>query len=353
MNEDAQIHCYTEGQLGFCQLNRPKQLNALTIEMNQQMRQALLAWREDPVIKAVVITSSSGRAFCAGGDIKLAYQLGQQAPEKALAFFEEEYAINLLIATYPKPIIAYCQGITMGGGCGIGFHASHAIAGDRIKLAMPETKIGLFPDIGASYVLPRIQHHMGDYLGLTGEIIGQQDVLYTGLMRYAMHDQNWQDFLEKLKQLAWGDDAYVDVDQALIEYQLEASGKSELAQIEPWVQRLFSAESLSELLNHSVAAQSPEEQTWQDKIMATLKQRSPQSLVMTWQAFKLGQTMTLEQVLQQDLKLVALCLASEEFYMGVKACLIDRCEPRWLQQDISAYTPDMIAQWFANDKEIR
>lgn len=353
MNDDTQIHCYTESQLGFCQLNRPKQLNALTIEMNRQMRQSLLAWREDPTIKAVVITSSLDKAFCAGGDIKLAYQLGQQAPEQALAFFEEEYAINWLIATYPKPIVAYCQGITMGGGCGIGFHASHAIAGDRIKLAMPETKIGLFPDIGASYVLPRIQHHLGDYLGLTGEIIGQKDVLYTGLMRYAMNDQSWQDFLARLKQLTWGDDAFADLDQVLAQYQLEVRGGSELAQIEPWVQLLFSAESLSELLNHPIAAQSAEEQAWQDKTIAKLKQRSPQSLAMTWQAFKRGQSMSLEQVLQQDLRLVAICLASEEFYIGVKACLIDRCEPTWSQQDMSAYTPDMIAQWFAKDKERR
>jgi enoyl-CoA hydratase len=346
MNDETNIHCYTEGALAFCLLDRPKQLNALTLAMNQVMREALLAWKEDPAIKAIVITSSSDRAFCAGGDIKLAYKFGQEAPEKALSFFELEYEINLLIATYPKPIIVFCQGIIMGGGCGIGFHASHAIAGDRIKLAMPEANIGLFPDIGASYVLPRLKNHIGYYLGLTGHSIGQADVMYTGLMQYGMDDSAWKKVLVEIKQIEWGDDAFQDIDAVLKPFVESPDLDCELAQKAPWIQRLFGSRSLAEVFELPNLLHSDPALAWQESTINHLKTRCPQSLAMTWEAFHRGAKMTLEQVLEQDLKLVSVCLNGKNFYHGVHACLIEHREPQWQQPCVNAYSKEQIAAWF-------
>jgi enoyl-CoA hydratase len=345
MNAESNIHCYTQGPLAFCVLGRPKQLNALTIAMNESMKYFLLKWKDDPSIQAVILSSSSPKAFCAGGDIKLAYTLGQQNPEEALSFFDIEYGINLLIATYPKPIIAYCQGITMGGGCGIGFHVSHAIAGDQIQLAMPETKIGLFPDIGASYELPRLKHHVGYYLGLTGNSIDQVNVMYCGLMRYGMDDAAFQQVLNDLTKVEWTENSFFDVDRVLSPYLKKPDMSCELARLEPWIEALFSAPSLKGLL-HSSVGHSQAESDWRKMTIETLKLRSPKSLAMTFEAFKRGEQMTLEQVLKQDLKLAKICLTSQDFYRGVKACLIDRCEPKWERDSIEDYSDDVISQWF-------
>jgi enoyl-CoA hydratase len=346
MSEDSNIHCYINGPLAFCVLNRPKQLNALTETMNASMKHALLKWRENPSIKAIIISSSSPKAFCAGGDIKLAYTLGQHDPKAALSFFKIEYEMNLLIATYPKPIISFCQGITMGGGCGIGFHASHAIAGDHIQLAMPETKIGLFPDIGASYLLPRLAHHVGFYLGLTGHSIHQADVIYAQLMRYGMNNAEFQNFSDSLMQMTWSNDAFGDIEKALHPYLKQPDPSCALAGLEPSIDQLFQASSLKKILEKADEAHSNNQSDWEKNICAELKKRSPQSLAMTWESFKRGKTMSLAAVLKQDLKLASVCLKSQDFYRGVKACLIDRCEPVWTRESIHAYSEHEISQWF-------
>lgn len=346
MMTENHIQFYTEGALAFCVLNRAKQLNALTFEINQSLEEALLTWRSDSAIKVVIIYSSTERAFCAGGDIKLAYQLGQQTPEKALEFFKLEYEMNLLLATYPKPIIAFCQGITMGGGCGIGFHVSHAIAGNDIKLAMPETKIGLFPDIGASFVLPRLPNQLGEYLGLTGYVLNQDEVLYTGLMQYAMDQQTWLSFLQKIKQLEWSEDAFNDLDHLMQIYKKAPNPNCELARMEPLISKFFAVKSLHDLIYRPPVNMSEEEKSWYEQLLQQLNQRSPQSLLITWEAFKRGLQKTLAEVLQQDLQLAKHCLQNKDFYIGVKACLIDRNEPVWSKESIESYTQDMIDEWF-------
>lgn len=346
MNAESNIHCYTHGPLAFCVLDRPKQLNALTQAMNEAMRNALLEWKDNPSIRVVIISSSSPKAFCAGGDIKLAYTLGQSNFQEALSFFKIEYEMNQLLATYPKPIIAYCQGICMGGGCGIGFHVSHAIAGDQIQLAMPETKIGLFPDVGASYVLPRLKYHLGYYLGLTGHSIDQVNVLYCGLMRYGMDDAAFQHVLNDLAKVEWSEHSFFEVDRVLSPYLKKPDMSCELARLESWIDHLFGATSLKELLSQPVFVDSKEETDWRKMTIEALKLRSPRSLAMTFEAFKRGEKMTLEQVLKQDLKLATICLTSQDFYRGVKARLIDRCEPEWERHSIDDYSDLVISQWF-------
>ena len=345
MSEHPQIHCYTEGHLAFVVLDRPQQLNALSWAMNTTLLEHLLLWQDDPVIKVVIITSSSTKAFCAGGDIKMLYQNAKTYLDDCIDFFALEYRLNLLIANYPKPIIAFCQGITMGGGCGIAFHASHAIAGDQIKCAMPETKIGLFPDIGASYVLPRLKDHLGYYLGLTGATIGQVDVLYAELLPYGMTEAQWQQCLQDLKTLDWQQDPFATLNAYLESYQAKQNHEADLKKYHHWINRLFSQASLTAIVNPTYDCDTAE-QRWRNNIAAQLRKASPQSLLMTWQAFNNGKYMSLEEVLQQDLRLAKACLTAEDLFIGIKACLIDRNQPQWSKPSIEAYVVNDIAHWF-------
>ena len=160
------------GDIGLITLNRPRALNSLTLEMIKAIHRELLAWRKANHIKAVMINAVPGRAFCAGGDLRLTYERMQAKEAHIAHFFWDEYELNCCIFHYPKPYIALLDGITMGGGVGISIHGSHRVATDKLVFAMPETGIGFFPDVGASYFLPRLPHQFGFYLGLTGARIG-------------------------------------------------------------------------------------------------------------------------------------------------------------------------------------
>lgn len=161
-----------EGQLGFITLNRPKALNALTLTMIMALQKQLSIWKEDYSIKAVVVQAVPGNAFCAGGDIRWLYNAGRSKDSEQMQFFWHEYRLNHFIHHFGKPYISLLDGITMGGGVGISLHGSHPVASERFVFAMPETGIGFFPDIGASYLLNRCPGFLGVYLGLTGNKLG-------------------------------------------------------------------------------------------------------------------------------------------------------------------------------------
>src|SRR6185312_14916116 len=171
-----------DGRVGRILLNRPKALNALDLDMIGACTRALVAWRDDPHVHAVVIEGAGDRAFCAGGDVRALRQFELDGEHhKAEAFFREEYELNLTIATYPKPYIALIDGICMGGGIGVSVHAPYRVATERAAFAMPEMAIGFFPDIGATYFLPRLPGQLGTYLGLTGVRMQGADAVHAGL----------------------------------------------------------------------------------------------------------------------------------------------------------------------------
>ncbi|MGL4575624.1 MAG: 3-hydroxyisobutyryl-CoA hydrolase, partial [Burkholderiaceae bacterium] len=180
-------HLHTAAQygLGVITLNRASALNSLSLPMVRALRAALDAWRHDEAVHAVLICSSSERAFCAGGDIRFFYEAARGTAMQGAAlledFFTEEYALNYVIATYPKPYIALMNGVIMGGGMGIAETGRFRVVTDNTKMAMPEVNIGLFPDVGGTYFLSRAPGEIGTYLGLTGEIIGAADALYCGM----------------------------------------------------------------------------------------------------------------------------------------------------------------------------
>src|SRR5689334_20438615 len=176
------IRLERNGRLGVVVLDRQEALNALTRDMIQALSLQLLAWRDDNEVAAVLIKAAPGRAFCAGGDVRHIYELGKSGKvDEAAEFYREEYRLNWRIFRYPKPYIAFLDGITLGGGAGISVHGSHRVVTERVSFAMPETGIGFFPDVGGTYFLPRCPGEVGLYLGLTGQRIGAPDCLFAGI----------------------------------------------------------------------------------------------------------------------------------------------------------------------------
>src|SRR3982750_362425 len=187
MTETTEIICETQGAAGLALLNRPQALDALPPGMVRALRRPLDAWADDPRITRVVVTGVGERAFCAGGDIRRLYDLGRAGrQDEALGVWREEYALNVRIKRYPKPYVALIDGIVMGGGVGVSLHGSHRVASDRYVFAMPEVGIGFFPDVGATYALPRLPGRMGLYLALTGERVRTADALDLGLATHAV-----------------------------------------------------------------------------------------------------------------------------------------------------------------------
>src|SRR3954447_26076505 len=267
MTETTEIICETQGAAGLVTLNRPQALNALTLDMVRALRRALDAWADDPRITRVVMTGAGERAFCAGGDIRRLYDLGRAGrQDEALGFWREEYALNVRIMRYPKPYVALIDGIVMGGGVGVSLHGSHRAASDRYVFAMPEVGIGFFPDVGATYALPRLPGRMGLYLALTGERARAADALALGLATHAIPSAA----LAGLRA-ALIDGAPVD---AVLAAAAREPGGAGLQEQRDTIDACFAAESVEAVLARLGAAGSD----FASKTAATIRSKSPTSL---------------------------------------------------------------------------
>src|SRR5215468_5757972 len=187
------------GTAGIVTLNRPAALNAVTHAMVRALREALERWRHDGAVSRVVVTAAGGRAFSAGGDLRAIYEAGRAGrQDESIAFWREEYALNAFIKHYPKPYVALIDGIVMGGGVGISVHGSHRVAGEKFQFAMPEVGIGFFPDVGATWFLPRMPGETGTYCALTGERLGPSDALAAGIVTHRIATAHFPDVAEAL-----------------------------------------------------------------------------------------------------------------------------------------------------------
>jgi enoyl-CoA hydratase len=198
MTDQPEILFEKRGHAGLITLNRPKALNALTLTMVRLMHPQLAEWARDPEIAHVVVRAAGEKAFCAGGDIRQLNDWGLAGDQRCLDFYREEYRLNTFIKRYPKPYVALIDGIVMGGGVGLSVHGSHRVAGERITFAMPETGIGLFPDVGGTYFLPRLPGSVGTWLALTGARLKQADAAWCGIGTHAVPTESFDDLTQAL-----------------------------------------------------------------------------------------------------------------------------------------------------------
>lgn len=332
-----------EGNVGIITLNRPTVLNSLNHAMIQAMFQQLTHWANDSAIKAVVIMGSGERAFCAGGDLRFTYELYQQKSDKITAFFKDEYRLNSLIHHYTKPYIAFLNGITMGGGVGVAIHGSHRIATERLLFAMPETSIGLFPDVGGTYFLPRLPHHIGYYLGLTGARIQADECVAFGIAQHKMLSTSYAAFIASLAETSLQQDADSKV-TALIEQCQEPTTVSPLIQDSALIGSFFAENTLETIMHKLADASHPLLKTACD----TLQKKSPTSLKVTLAALHKGATSTFDECMAQEFRLVSNFLHHHDFFEGIRAVIIDKDQqPKWQPPQLAEVTETLVETYFS------
>ena len=340
MTQDQEIICERRGAAGYVLLNRPKALNALSHGMVRELARALDAWENDPAVTRIVVTASGEKAFCAGGDIRALHDLGKAGrQDEMLAFWREEYILNARIQSYPKPFLSLIDGIVMGGGVGISLHGRYRVAGERYLFAMPEVSIGFFPDVGATYALPRLPDAAGVYLALTGDRVGQGDALALGLATHAVPSARMAELAEALT-------GKEPVDAILAAFvQPVAPGK--LFGEREAIAAIFGAPTLAEVLLRLEAGAAAGE-AFATKALATIRAKSPTSVAIAFEQMRRGATLDFAGAMALEFRIVSRVAYDHDFYEGVRAVVIDKDQaPVWQPASIEAVDPASVEAHFA------
>ncbi|WP_354676655.1 enoyl-CoA hydratase/isomerase family protein [Cupriavidus plantarum] len=325
------------GGVGYLTLQRPQALNALSLEMIRAMTEALDRWAADPAVHAVIVAGAGGKAFSAGGDIRWFHRAHHEGDPLLHQFFVEEYALNFRIHRYPKPYIALMDGVVMGGGMGISQGARRRIVTDRTKMAMPETNIGLFPDVGGGWFLARTPGRLGEYLGLTGVVIHAADALYAGLADLYLPANALAELVASLHASTFdsGDAVLAHVDTFARSHADACQPRdSELAKLYDPIDRLFAGATVEAIL-HAVSDASADAAgnapaDWAAQTAAMLRSRSPLMLCVTLEQIRRARDMSLEDELRMELGMMHEVFARGDGVEGIRALAIDKDhKPRW------------------------
>jgi len=337
------------GQIGRITLNRPKALNALSMPMVTAMTEALLAWKDDDSVKAVVVDGEGEKGFCAGGDIRMLHDSGKAGGEEAWRFWHDEYQLNTLIKHYPKPYVALIDGITMGGGVGISVHGSHRVAGDRTMLAMPETGIGFFPDVGGTYFLPRLAGEIGMWMGLTGARLKAADCVASGIATHYTPSADLPALITALESAVLRDEDALEV---ILEEHSGDPGDSDLAVTRGLIDAAFAGDDVAAMVARISAAGD----SWSEKQAKIIAMKSPTALKLTCAAIRSGADKSYKDVMRQELRLSSHCLDAVDFYEGVRAVIIDKDNaPNWSPATLAGVEDAVIAEYFdalSSEKEL-
>uniref|UniRef100_H2MJK1 3-hydroxyisobutyryl-CoA hydrolase n=1 Tax=Oryzias latipes TaxID=8090 RepID=H2MJK1_ORYLA len=321
------------GRAGVITMNRPKVLNALNLTMIRQILPQLKKWENDAETDIVIIKGAGGKAFCAGGDIRAVTEAGKVGDSLAQDFFREEYTLNNTIGSFKKPYIAFIGGITMGGGVGLSVHGRFRVATEKTLFAMPETAIGLFPDVGGGYFLPRLQGKLGLFLALTGFRLKGRDVQRAGV---ATH------FVDSVKVLHLMVNLGRSV-KAAVRSHVHFKVDFILTFLSP--NRLFSASSMEGIMQNLKADGSE----FAKKQAEVLSKMSPTSLKITYRQLQAGATLSLQEVLVMEYRLSQACMRGCDFYEGVRAVLVDKDQsPKWNPSTLEEVSEQSVDECFSS-----
>ncbi|MDO8607638.1 MAG: enoyl-CoA hydratase/isomerase family protein [Phaeospirillum sp.] len=314
MHEELQFE--RVGNLGRIILDRPKALNALTLDQVHAIHPQLDAWAADPAVTAVVIEGAGEKAFCAGGDIKLLFEACKAGDRVFVAaFYRDEYRLNRRIKTMPKPYVALLDGIVMGGGVGVSVHGRFRVATERTLFAMPETGIGFFPDVGGSHFLPHLPGHIGLYLGLTGARLKAADTLHVGIATHYVESERLPALREALSEAR--DDAEV---AATLTGFASDPGPAGLDDKRALIDRCFGKATLAEAL----AALAAESDPWAAETLATIAGKSPHLVAVSFEMIRRGRALSFDDCMKMEFRLAMELAPAQDFIEGVRALLIDR-----------------------------
>lgn len=343
-------------RIAFAQLNTEKSLNALNLEMIRLLAPQLEVWAAEPDIACVVLHGAGEKAFCAGGDVRSLYQAMVEHPGALpnlpnLAFFSEEYRLDYAIHRYPKPLLVWGSGIIMGGGLGLFAGASHRVVTETARIAMPEISIGLFPDVGGSYFLPRMPGRMGLFLALTGAALNGHDALVAGLATHAVLAAERDALFTALTTLDWQADA--DANHALLSHCLAGFAERAMAALPASnlslhagsIEALTAGRTLSEV--HAAITGYVGDAVWLKRAAATLAAGSPTTMGLVWALTERAADLSLAEVFRLELIVALQCSAHADFVEGVRALLIDKDNaPKWTPARLSELTPAHVSGHF-------
>jgi enoyl-CoA hydratase len=326
-----------EGAAGRITVNRPKALNSLTLDMVHSFTRALDGWKNDDAVSVIVIDGAGTRGLCAGGDIRALLESGSRNDGMAETFWRDEYKLNAAIGSYPKPVVAFMDGIVMGGGVGISAHASCRVVTEKTMLAMPEVGIGLLPDVGGTWLLSHAPGELGTYLALTGSRIGGADAILAGLADYFVQSERLPELAKALAETG-------DV-EAVVKSFASDPGPAPLAEKAAAIDVMFGHDTVEQILE--TARTSSDD--WAVKTAAEVEAKSPTSLKVTLAALRRARTLdSLEDCLTVEFRIISRMFDAPDFREGVRAAVIDKDQsPRWQPASLSEVSEAAVSAHFA------
>ena len=320
------INIRTTGRAGRITLTRPKALNALSYDMCMAIDTALRNWRQDDAVDLVILDAEGEKAFCAGGDIAELYDTGTAGDfSYGQRFWQDEYRLNAMIFEYPKPVISFLQGFTMGGGVGIGCHGSHRVVGESSKIAMPECSIGLVPDVGGTLMLALAPGRLGEYLGTTGHRMDAADAIYAGFADHFIPQDIWSGLIEQIEASGRVE---------LVQDHAQTPPDSALATMQPEIDAMFDGESLGDILN----SLRNSETEFSTKTLGLLQRSAPLSLACSVEMLHRlrGTGLTLRKALEMEYRFTHRATEHGDFLEGIRAQIIDKDRnPKWQFADMN------------------
>jgi enoyl-CoA hydratase len=330
------------GSAGLVTLNRPQALNAVSHTIVRALTQQLDRWAGDPAVTRVIVTANGRRAFSAGGDLRALYDLGlAKRYDEALSYFRDEYALNARIKRYRKPYVALIDGIVMGGGVGVSIHGSHRVAGDQFSFAMPEVGIGFFPDIGATWFLPRLPGELGTYCALTGERLGVGDAVAAKIATHRIDSARFPDLMRALC-------GSVPVDAILGAYA-EPVGEGPIAARRVAINRLFAADRIEDILAalDAEAADAKADAAFARQAAALIRTKSPTSLKIALRQMRLGQSLDFNECMRTEFRIVSRIMRGHDIYEGIRAVIVDKDQsPRWRPASLTEVSASTVKDYF-------
>jgi enoyl-CoA hydratase len=332
-----------EGAAGIIRLNRPKAINAMTYEMSQGIDAALDRFETDPAVAVVILEGAGERGLCAGGDIRGLYESSKAGGDLGKQFWRQEYIMNARIAKYPKPYVAFMDGLVMGGGVGLSGHARHRVVTEKTKLAMPEVGLGFFPDVGGTWLLSHSPGEVGTFFGLTGQTMNGPDAIFARFADAVVPSAKLPAVRDALTKVGPGANS-AEVDQIIAGFATgEAAGPiaAKKADIDRW----FGHDRMEDIF----AALKRDESDLSQSTLKLLNEKSPRGMVVTLKLLRLARNATsLEQCLVREYRAALEVFRSDDFREGVRAAVIDKDRnPRWSPPRIEDVTPDMLAPYLA------
>lgn len=339
--------------IGHLTLNRPSGLNALTLDMVRRLTQQLQAWSDDPQVHAVVLRGAGEKAFCAGGDIRSLYDSFKRGDTLHEDFFVEEYALDLAIHHYRKPVLALMDGFVLGGGMGLVQGADLRVVTERSRLAMPEVAIGYFPDVGGSYFLPRIPGELGIYLGVTGVQIRAADALYCGLADWYLDSARLADLDQKLDSLQWHESPLKDLQGVLAKLAVQRLPDPPLAALRPAIDHFFGLPDIPSIVEQLQEVTVADSHEWALNTVHLMQTRSPLAMAVTLEMLRRGRRLPLEQCFALELHLDRQWFERGDLIEGVRALIIDKDKnPRWNPPTLHGLDKSHVDSFFHHFEQV-